>query len=274
MNQYRKLCHNRVGLLLIIPILFMISFVLGRRSGIKEAQSHRFEELMTNTAIESKLVELDDQLKSLNSSDEALRLAVGLDPIPEEVFDVGIGGRENPYSVDNSLDITHKRLDVLSRRISVLRQSLSEAEKRAVKNVERLSCIPSISPVPGAIINSRFGMRIHPVYGVEAMHEGIDLAAKEGTPVVASADGIISFCGTYGGYGLMVEIDHGNGISTRYAHNKMNKVRNGQRVTRGQTIGLVGTTGVTTSVHLHYEVRRDGEAIDPIPYVLPGVIVD
>jgi len=274
MNRYRKLCHNRVGLLLIIPLLFMISFVLGRRSGIKEAQSKRVEELMTHSAIQSKIVELDDQLKSLNTYDGALRLAVGLDPMPEEVFDVGIGGRENPYSLNNSLNMTHDKLDVLSRRVSVLRQSLYEAEIRAVENMERLSSIPSISPVPGAIINSRYGMRIHPVYGIEAMHEGIDLAAKEGTPVVASADGIVTFCGTYGGYGLMVEIDHENGLSTRYAHNKMNKVRSGQRVTRGQTIGLVGSTGVTTSVHLHYEVRRDDEAINPMPYVLPGVIVD
>jgi len=142
------------------------------------------------------------------------------------------------------------------------------------KNEERLSRIPSINPVPGGVIHSRFGMRIHPIYGIKAMHEGLDFAAKEGSPIVATADGVVVFNGTYGGYGRMVELDHGNGFVTRYAHNLSNKVRIGQRVTRGQVIALVGNTGLSTFSHLHYEVRQADNPTDPMPHVLPEVVVD
>lgn len=122
------------------------------------------------------------------------------------------------------------------------------------------------SPIEGGgRISSRFGMRRHPVHGDQRMHSGVDIAAPGGTPIRASASGRVIFSGVQGGYGNMVIIDHGNGVTTRYAHqNGRSMPRVGTQVTRGQVIGQVGTTGTSTGNHLHYEVRRNGSAIDPM----------
>lgn len=274
---YRSLKTYAVMLLLFLSAVLGF-YSLGRRVSRYEIDRLSWEQQAQETqfkAVEVKIEELSQQIENLNKNDAALRRTVGLDQIPDEVYQVGIGGREKIWPTQPSpAKEAWERLDRISRGISLLRINLEEAEYKATENAEFLSRIPSISPVPGGLINSRFGMRIHPIYGVEAMHEGVDLAAKEGTPIIASADGVVTFNGNYGGYGRMIEIDHGNGIVTRYAHNRINKVRVGQRVTRGQIVALVGSTGITTSSHLHYEVRRDGKAVDPLPHILPGAIVD
>jgi murein DD-endopeptidase MepM/ murein hydrolase activator NlpD len=226
-------------------------------------------------SLELRTRELADDLDQLTRDDQALRLSSGLSPLPDDVYKLGVGGR-TPIHASSGVEPMDvwTRLDRVASGIRLLDASFDQVETRMRHNAEILSRIPSISPVPGGVVNSRFGMRIHPIYGVRAMHEGLDLAAKEGTPVVATADGVVTFNGSYGGYGRMVEINHGNGLTTRYAHNLMNKVRVGQRVTRGQVVALVGSSGLSTSTHLHYEVRRHGAASDPLPYVFPGVIVD
>ncbi len=226
-------------------------------------------------SLELKTQTLDRELQRLNRDDEALRLSTGLGSLPTDVYRVGIGGRERTRrGVDAPSREAWERLDRISRGVRLLNESFRDVEARMRKNQDSLNRIPSINPVPGGVIHSRFGMRIHPIYGIKAMHEGLDFAAKEGSQIVAPADGVVAFNGTYGGYGRMVEIDHGNGTVTRYAHNLSNKVRVGQKVTRGQVIALVGNTGLSTSSHLHYEVRQEGNPTDPMPYVLPGVVVD
>jgi len=227
------------------------------------------------SSIQAQIEVLNGSIDRLNEENTALRVAVGLAPLPSDVYAVGIGGREAPWpdAITPELD-TWGRLDRLSRGIRLLKGSYLQVETRIRENEEVLSRIPSIMPVPGAVVNSRFGVRLHPIFGVKAMHEGIDFAAETGAPVLATADGVVTFAGKYGGYGNLIEIDHGNGLTTRYAHNHTNDVRVGQRVTRGQVVAQLGATGLTTSPHLHYEVRRDGTPIDPQPYVLPGVIVD
>ncbi len=121
---------------------------------------------------------------------------------------------------------------------------------------------PLLVPVDGEL-SSEFGMRTHPVHGDHRMHTGVDVAAPTGTPIRAAAGGEVVFAGDRGGYGLTIEIDHGNGRTTRYAHQSALDVEVGQRVERGQVIGRVGSTGVSTGPHLHFEVRVDGEPIDP-----------
>ncbi len=121
-------------------------------------------------------------------------------------------------------------------------------------------------PVPGDI-SSPFGMREHPTSGKDDFHSGIDLAISPGTPVKATADGIVSYSGWHGGSGNLVGLEHGHGFSTFYAHNKSTVVNIGQKVRRGDIIGYSGTTGNSTGPHVHYEIWKDGKAINPAAYL-------
>ena len=122
-------------------------------------------------------------------------------------------------------------------------------------------------PIPGAPITSGFGPRVHPIYGDVRMHTGIDFGASMGTPIRAAADGIVVSAGPFGGYGNATVIDHGNGLATMYAHQSQIIVSAGQRVSRGQVIGYVGSTGFSTGPHLHFEVRVQGTPVDPMQYL-------
>ena len=128
--------------------------------------------------------------------------------------------------------------------------------------------VPSDKPVKTAAFTSGYGVRSDPFRGAAAMHAGIDLAGPTGTPIHATADGVVREAGwNNGGYGRLIKIDHGRGIETRYAHLSSMSVSPGQRVTRGQVIGRMGSTGRSTGSHLHYEVRIDGRAVNPIPFM-------
>ncbi|MFM5895547.1 MAG: peptidoglycan DD-metalloendopeptidase family protein [Novosphingobium sp.] len=123
--------------------------------------------------------------------------------------------------------------------------------------------LPRYLPVSARLMTSGFGSRLHPILGVLRNHLGVDLAVPAGTPIAATADGIVSFAGWDGGYGLLVAVDHGNGIQTRYAHMSRVAVVSGQRVLTGAILGSVGTTGLSTGPHVHYEVRVNGQAVSP-----------
>lgn len=123
-----------------------------------------------------------------------------------------------------------------------------------------------IYPVRGQL-TSRFGMRTHPIYGIRKMHTGIDLSAPAGTRIKAAAGGVVVFAGWWGGYGKVVIIDHGGGISTLYAHCSAIYVSNGQKVAQGEVIAEVGSTGLSTGPHLHFEVRKNGKPVDPLSYL-------
>jgi murein DD-endopeptidase MepM/ murein hydrolase activator NlpD len=124
-----------------------------------------------------------------------------------------------------------------------------------------------IVPVPGAPITSPYGYRIHPIYGTARLHTGIDYGADEGTPIRAAADGVVVSAGWYGGYGNATIIDHGGGIATLYGHQSSMSVSAGQKVTQGQTIGRVGCTGDCTGPHVHFEVRVNGDPVNPANYL-------
>ncbi len=135
--------------------------------------------------------------------------------------------------------------------------------------------IPSLMPITSNRgMSSGFGMRVHPVLGGWRAHKGVDLPATTGTPIHASADGVVGKADWFGGYGLFVELEHGAGMETRYGHMSRIAVAEGQLVHKGDVIGYVGSTGRSTGSHLHYEVRIGGEAVNPLPYmqtVAPGV---
>lgn len=127
--------------------------------------------------------------------------------------------------------------------------------------------IPSQMPVQGASLTSGYGMRVHPVLGGRRQHKGVDLAEPMGSPVYATADGVVSKAEWFSSYGLFISLEHGANIQTRYGHLSQLNVAAGQMVKKGDLIGFVGSTGRSTGPHLHYEVRIAGTAVDPIPYL-------
>ncbi|GMN03401.1 M23 family metallopeptidase [Erythrobacter sp. MTPC3] len=128
--------------------------------------------------------------------------------------------------------------------------------------------VPSRMPLAGARMTSDYGMRNHPVLRKRARHNGVDLAAPTGTPIYATADGVIGRADWFSSYGLYISIDHGADLETRYAHMSRLAVAAGEYVQKGDVIGYVGSTGRSTGPHLHYEVRVDGVAVNPIPYMV------
>lgn len=127
--------------------------------------------------------------------------------------------------------------------------------------------IPSRMPLDGASLSSGFGMRTHPVLGGRRAHKGIDLSAPTGTPIYASADGVVTRADWFSSYGLFISLDHGATLETRYGHLSRLNVAEGQPVKKGDLIGYVGSTGRSTGPHLHYEVRIAGMAVNPVPYM-------
>ncbi|MDQ4090788.1 MAG: M23 family metallopeptidase, partial [Actinomycetota bacterium] len=123
-----------------------------------------------------------------------------------------------------------------------------------------------LTPVPGAPVTSPYGYRVHPIYGTSRLHTGIDYGADTGTAIRASADGVVVSAGWFGGYGNATIIDHGGGIATLNGHQSSMSVSEGQKVTQGQTIGRVGCTGDCTGPHVHFEVRVNGDPVNPANY--------
>jgi murein DD-endopeptidase MepM/ murein hydrolase activator NlpD len=212
------------------------------------------------------------------------RLLADLEPTNEDVKRMGVGGpetfEESPIAafdpaLARSVGATQRELDQLIRQAQLQTESFSEVMTTLEGRRELLKRTPSISPVPGGFKSSGFGNRVDPFTGANSFHEGVDLCAPRGTPVFAPADGVVRFAANRAGYGLTIAVDHGNGVTTWFAHVGSIKVSNGQSVKRGQTIATVGTSGRATAPHVHYEVRQGGKAVDPVPYILPSnVVVD
>jgi murein DD-endopeptidase MepM/ murein hydrolase activator NlpD len=160
-------------------------------------------------------------------------------------------------------------VDGLIARASNLARSFSVVSDTLQRNFDKFASTPSIMPTTGWLSSQFTRSRFHPILHENRPHEGIDVTAPTGTPIVAPATGIVISAGNDKGFGLSVEIDHGNGIRTLFAHCSRIAVRTGQRVTRGQLIAAVGMTGLATAPHLHYEIHVNGKPVDPLTYVLP-----
>ncbi|MFC0207731.1 M23 family metallopeptidase [Chelativorans intermedius] len=149
-------------------------------------------------------------------------------------------------------------------------QELDEALRRLAALRQTARRVPIANPVPGAAVTSGFGMRRDPILRRKAYHSGIDFRARQGAPIRATGAGTVVSAGWNGGYGRMVEIDHGDGLTTRYAHLSRILVKPGETVEAGSLVGHAGSSGRSTGPHLHYEVRRDGRAIDPLTFISAG----
>lgn len=157
-------------------------------------------------------------------------------------------------------------IDLLKKQVAETIQSVSEIREYIDEQKNIYRATPTGWPLKGAI-SSGFGTRQHPITGNSAHHSGIDIRAPIGTPVRSTADGIVSFSSWHDDSGYIVVLEHGHGFSTAYAHNKENHVKVGQRVKRGEVIGISGSTGSTTGPHLHYEVWKNGGQINPAPFL-------
>jgi murein DD-endopeptidase MepM/ murein hydrolase activator NlpD len=173
--------------------------------------------------------------------------------------DDGVGG---PFvGIDENADPETFRANV----------ALIKTEIDRLDNVRRFAeALPLAAPLPGAVVTSPFGTRIDPFLGEPAMHTGVDFRARRGLAIPATAAGKVVSAGRNGGYGNMVEIDHGNGVSTRYAHLSKIEVKVGQVVGKGTIVGKAGSTGRSTAPHLHYEVRVEGKPLNPLTYIAAG----
>jgi murein DD-endopeptidase MepM/ murein hydrolase activator NlpD len=226
---------------------------------------------------------LEGELTRLGEADSRVRLLAGLDATDEEILEVGIGGpgldipEATPlWALDSTMSkatfAVEYDLNALERRARLLRESLAEASDSLSAHNELLESTPSILPAAG-VLSSRFSAaRYHPIHHRELPHEGVDISATLGTPILAAAKGIVTFSGWMSGLGYMVEITHGYGYVTRYGHASKLLVQRGQEVTRGEVIAQVGSTGISTSPHLHYEVRIGGKAVNPMNYVIGNVL--
>jgi murein DD-endopeptidase MepM/ murein hydrolase activator NlpD len=225
--------------------------------------------------------EVDRMSKTLDGiehrDDNIYRVVLGAEPIDKAVRNAGIGGAEryadlrekNMLHKDIILNL-HEKADRLRRKIYIESKSQDEVVQLAESKEKHFAAIPAIQPIANKqliALASGFGMRIHPVYKVKKMHTGIDFAAPIGTPIYATADGLVKEVSIkFSGYGKMIMIDHGFGYETRYAHMHEFAVRQGQKVKRGDLIGYVGNTGLSTAPHLHYEVLLNGAMINPVHY--------
>jgi murein DD-endopeptidase MepM/ murein hydrolase activator NlpD len=189
------------------------------------------------------------------------RFSVGGSSLDEDRWAFGL------YELQDTItDELQSELDRLSLEAALQEQSLKELNRSFMEKSLRDAHTPAIWPSIG-LVTSDFGQRINPITGRHQFHMGIDIAARRGTPVYATADGVVVFAGRSGGLGRLVMISHGNGLKTRYGHLSETYVAPGQQVTRGTKIGAIGTTGRSTGPHLHYEVVKNGASVDPRKFI-------
>jgi hypothetical protein len=234
--------------------------------------------------LNTRLDTLQESLEHLSEKDEFYRLLAGLEPLDAGVRMAGIGGPDGDsveagalYRVDPGLGqqtfTASTQLASLLRRARLLAASWREAEDSMTEKRARLAATPTIYPTNGYVSSVFTNSRWHPSLDRPRPHTGIDIVARMGTPVVASGNGRVSSVGYQGEYGLLVEVDHGYGIMTRYAHLSKARVRVGQTVQRGDTVGNVGQSGLATGPHLHYEVLVNGRPANPRRYILDVSVV-
>ena len=276
---------------IILNALGIFSLTLAMAAGILLISSSYFEspkELILKNEVKEmefyydnlrqEVDKLQNQLGNMEYRDDNIyRVVLGAEPIDKSSREAGIGGIDR-YEDVKEKNVIHEdiivklseNVDNLRRKIYIESKSQDEVVELAENKEKLFAAIPAIQPVANKqliALASGFGWRIHPIYKVKKMHTGIDFAAAIGTPIYATADGTIDKVDiSFSGYGKVIEIDHGFGYRSRYAHMHGFAVRQGQKVKRGDLIGYVGNTGLSTAPHLHYEVFVNGIHANPVHY--------
>ncbi len=227
--------------------------------------------------LEQRMSEADAMINHLQKRDDNIyRVIFEAEPIASSIRNAGTGGSQRyadllqkGLSQEEIILESLNKVDQIRRKLYIQTKSHDELILMA-KNKEKLwASIPAIQPVSNDQLTrlaSGFGMRIHPIYKVKKFHSGIDFTAPKGTPIYSTGDGVVDEVenNPFSGYGRCVTIDHGFGYSSLYAHMERSAVRKGQRVKRGEIIGYVGSTGLSTSPHLHYEIIKNGVKVNPV----------
>ncbi|HRI58120.1 MAG TPA: M23 family metallopeptidase [Saprospiraceae bacterium] len=251
--------------------------------------SPREKELMREIEqMEYKYTQLDGQLDimskvlgNIQQRDANVHRAVfGMDPVDHDVWEAGVGGHEAHPELSafkyagKTVAQTLDKVDMLSRQLTLQSKSLDTIQELANNQQQMLASLPSVKPVREDKLQksigtlSGFGYRVHPVYKIRKFHAGLDFPARVGTAIQASGDGVVAEAGWHSGYGNCVKIRHGYGYETLYGHMNKIVVRPGETVKKGQKIGEVGDTGLSTAPHLHYEVHYKGNPINPINFCM------
>jgi len=236
------------------------------------------EELRYNyEKLNSRLDMISSVLSDMQDRDDNIyRTIFEAEPIPNSVRKAGFGGVNRYVALEEKENMeivveTSKQLDILSKQLYVQSKSFDEIVQMATHKEDMLRHIPAIQPLHDndlIRLSSGFGYRIHPIYKTKKLHSGVDLSAPIGTKVYVTGDGVIDKANFGRGYGKRIIVDHGYNYKTQYAHLSKILVRPGQRVKRGDVIGLVGNTGTSTGPHLHYEVIKSTHPVNPINYYL------
>jgi biotin carboxyl carrier protein len=228
-------------------------------------------------ALQSRLDFMADTLAAIERRDQQIRLLTGL-PVDSASLSFADGPEElvsnDPLTSPSSVGLVTANagveVDQLIRRANSLAASFAEVSDTLARHMDRLAHTPSIMPTAGWLSSAFSRSRFHPILHIARPHEGIDVSAPMGAPIVAPAAGTVIRVGRERGYGNILEIDHGNGIVTKFAHCSRILVRRGQHVKRGQEIAAVGNTGLSTGPHLHYEIHVNGRVVNPLTYVMPA----
>lgn len=274
-----------------IVILFLIALSLKVSTDfiVKFSQNSQISKLQKqNTFLEQELKEMGkkilsirDQVDQIEKLDDKLRSRLDIPPIDADVRQVGIGGSDiahrsgveiNDSRLGSSIASNQSLLARLSREVKLETESFRELISTMERKEDSLRYLPAIKPVLTGRLTDGFGRRLHPIFKRIMPHHGIDLSANRGTPIIAPADGYVSFTGRNGGYGLYVSINHKYGFETKYGHLQKIYVRRGQFVKRGDKIGEVGNTGISTAPHLHYEIHYRGKAVNPVNYYFDDLV--
>jgi len=273
----------KIGLYLLAfgvlsTIFFFCDYIQVRKKSfeLSELRQETQEQRSKIHFFSSKIEDMEKQLSRLKDFDKRIRIIANLEKGQETTSSMGMGG-PSPSDVREKLRaekdekglVQQMRTDIdrLKSEATSQEESLSELEKLLQTKREVLVHTPSLWPAM-RWVTSGFGFRTNPFTGLNQMHEGVDISNRVGTPVIASADGIVSDTGNDWAHGKIVVISHGFGLTSRYSHLSKISVGVGQKVKRGDKIAEVGMTGKTTGPHLHYEVRLNGIPVNPMRYIL------
>jgi len=238
---------------------------VSRRAEVARLRVENSQLAEVNQRLQETVVTVQGRLDEFEERTSRLALAAGMDTGPVEFGDrsvsAGGAGSGGPY------DRVPGSPEILSLQGDLIHQQLTEVARTIEEQVQTLSATPSIAPVAG-LMTDGYGRRLDPFTGRRAFHKGLDISARRGTPVQSPADGVVVFTGRNGGLGKTVRIAHGFGFTTVYGHLDTIAVQPGDTIRRGEELGALGNSGRSTGPHLHYEVHVDGEAVNPLYYML------
>ncbi len=257
------------GIALVFALICLLVYANVFTSPKEKRLKRELEENNLQIAyLERRVNLLSHVLKDLEEKDDNIyRALMEAEPVADrnrwlDTLDVSYEKRVSPKNLD---DLSRK-VDVLTARTQVELLSFAELWDMMQHADERMRHIPAITPVKNPQVISGFGMRYHPIYHILRRHTGIDFIGKRGQPIYATADGVVSREGPGSGYGIAVMINHGYGYQTVYAHLSKANVRPGRKVKRGEVIGFMGSSGLSSGVHLHYEVIKNGQKVNPVHF--------